>query len=319
MAVKRVLVTGAAGFIGRALVSELAKHQDYSVTGTVRDQSQLMPGYVVLNDTLAEEQMAAELAGVDYIIHAAAKAHVLDADNQQAALFNLINAEFTHLLARAAASAGVKRFVFLSSIAVNGPNAEQPLCEFDTPRPHSAYGRSKYRAEQYLHSLSAGLPMETTILRLPLVYGPGVKGNLDRLLRLIARGLPLPLASVNNQRSMLGLENLLGAIDVVLTHPGAANEMFMLCDGKDLSTPEVIRVLAHGMQQPARLFPCPPRLLAGACRLTGRAEQFDKLCGSLTVDASKFSRLLGWQAKCEPTCALAEVGRHFRAAIGVSR
>jgi nucleoside-diphosphate-sugar epimerase len=210
--------------------------------------------------------------------------------------FRNINTAGTERLARQAAQAGVRRFVYVSSIKVNGERTfEIPFRESDEPKPEDPYAVSKWEAEQALRRIADETGMEVAILRPPLVYGPGVKGNFLTLLRLVRSGVPLPLASVDNRRSFVSLDNLVDLIITCVQHPAAAGEAFLVADGEDLSTPGLIRRIARSMGTPERLFGFPPVLLQAASRAIGKRAVCERLCGSLQVDASKANRVLGWQ------------------------
>jgi UDP-glucose 4-epimerase len=210
-------------------------------------------------------------------------------------LYRATNTDATLNLARQAVAAGVKRFVFISSIKVNGEGRELPYSEFDLPSPQDAYAISKWEAEQGLRAIESSTGMQVVILRPPLVYGPGVGANFLRLMRSVERGLPLPFGRVDNRRSLLYLGNFTDAIRVCLDHPAAAGQTFLLSDGEDVSSADLIRRLALAMHRPARLLPLPPSWLRAAGALLGRGAEVDRLLGSLSVDSSKIRRELGWR------------------------
>ena len=191
---------------------------------------------------------------------------------------------------------GVRRFIFLSTIGVNGnvTNAGKSFSAADAPQPHDPYSVSKYEAEVGLRTIAASSQMEVVIIRSPLVYGRNAPGNFGKLNRLVARGLPLPLASVNNRRSLLGIDNLVSFIVTCLEHPAAANETFLVSDGEDLSTPDLIRRMARAMGRTARLLPVPAPLIMAAATVLGKGEMAHRICGSLQVDISKSQELLRW-------------------------
>jgi nucleoside-diphosphate-sugar epimerase len=210
--------------------------------------------------------------------------------------FHAVNVDGTLNLARQAAAAGVKRFVFISSVKVNGDNTPlgRPFTEADAPKPQDAYGQSKHEAEQGLRQLSANTGMEVVVIRPPLVYGPGVKANFAALMRAVQRGWPLPLGAVHNQRSLVALSNLVDFIVICITHPQAANQTFLVSDGKDLSTTELVQGMAQAAGVPARLLPVPVLALKAGASLLGKGDALQRLCGNLQVDISKARSLLGW-------------------------
>lgn len=292
----RVLVTGAGGFVGRALVGRLAHEPAIRTRAAQRRHvSPLPPGVEAstVGDLNQGTDWRAAVAGVDAIVHLAARVHVMR-DTAESPLdeFRRVNVAGTINLARQAADAGTRRFVFVSSIKVNG---EQGVCtEADTPAPQDPYGTSKLEAEAGLRELAARTGLEVVIVRPPLVYGPGVKANFAALIGAIARGIPLPFGSVRNRRSFVAADNLVDFIVIALTHPAAAGETFLVSDGHDLSTPDLIRGLAHAMRRPARLIPVPPGLLMATATVVGRRDVAQRLLGSLQLDISKARRVLGW-------------------------
>jgi nucleoside-diphosphate-sugar epimerase len=253
------------------------------------------------------------LQDVDAVIHLAARAHVMrDAAVDPLADYRRVNVLGTRGLARAAADAGVRRMIFLSSIKVNGEKtAGKPYSEQDPPRPQDAYGVSKWEAEQMLRAIAADSHMEAVVLRPPLLYGPGVKGNFLGLMRVIDRGLPLPLASIHNRRSLLYIGSLIDAIMLCLNNPMAAGKTYLLADSEDVSTPALIRGIASALGKPARLLPFPPALLKFAGALAGKTESVSRLLGSLQIDASSIRRELDWQPCADMARGLAETARWY--------
>jgi nucleoside-diphosphate-sugar epimerase len=238
------------------------------------------------------------LIGVDVVIHLAARVHMMkDKAADPLAVFRTINVAGSLNLARQAAAAMVKRFVFISSVKVNGEATlpGRPFAADDIPAPLDPYGVSKMEAEQGLRQIAAETGMEVVIIRPPLVYGPGVKANFAALMRAVQRGWPLPLGAVHNQRSLVALDNLVDFIVTCVTHPQAANQTLLVSDGQDLSTTELVRGLARAAGVPARLLPVPVwALQAGGASLLGKGDVIQRLCGNLQVDISKARNLLGW-------------------------
>lgn len=294
----RVLVTGANGFIGDHLCQKLLL-TGVQVIGAVRTSCQLPKGVeITLVSALdCNTRWTATLKQVDAVIHTAARVHVMH-DNSVDPLveFHAVNVDGTLNLARQAAAAGVKRFVFISSVKVNGEGTEpgHAFIETNVPNPQDAYGRSKHEAEQGLRQISAETVMEIVIIRPPLVYGPRVKANFAALMRAVQRGWPMPLGSVHNQRSLVALDNLVDFILTCITHPQAANQTFLVSDGQDLSTTELVRGMARAAGVPARLLPVPVWGLRAGARLVGKGDAVQRLCGNLQVDISKARELLGW-------------------------
>ncbi|WP_339615033.1 NAD-dependent epimerase/dehydratase family protein [uncultured Gilvimarinus sp.] len=290
---RKVLITGANGFIGGHLRAGLLREGGYQVVAGVRQP--VNDDEILVSEDLSVEQWGERLHAVDTVVHAAARAHVLqESEADPKHLYNQINIEMTRALALAASLAGVRRFIFISSIGVNGVTNTAPFKETDRPAPSGAYACSKYHAEQALWEIAASSAMEIVILRLPLVYGPGVKANFHAMLRWIDSHIPLPLGSVRNKRSLLGVDNLVSFIELAVRHPAAANQLFLLADGEDLSTPELLNTLADGLGSRSLLFPCPQRLLVLAAQVMGKGALATKLCGSLQIDISKARNLLGW-------------------------
>lgn len=297
-----VLVTGASGFVGMAVVGRLATHSDFTPRAVVRSENQHLPSAVAtvqISGLTSDVDWSASLQGVEVVVHAAARVHVMqDTSADPLIEFRRVNVDGTLNLARQAATAGVKRFVFISSIKVNGEGAplEKPCRAEDSPAPVDPYGVSKLEAEQGLRQLAKETGLEVVIIRPPLIYGPGVKANFLRLMKGVERGIPLPLASINNCRSLVYLGNLVDAIVVALKHPKAADQTYLVCDGEDVSTPELVRRIAAAFGTSARLIPFPLGLMRLAGMMTGKTAAVDRLLGSLVVDSGKIRRELGWQA-----------------------
>ncbi len=308
----RILVTGAGGFVGAALVPALAA-AGHAVVRVARKAT--APGDLAVPELLDWHPTSQELAGIDCVIHLAARTHVMrDAAADPLAAYRALNVGVTARLAEAAAAAGVRRFVFMSSIKVNGEATHgQPFTTDDAPQPEDAYGISKREAEDALRAIARRTGLEVVVLRPPLVYGPGVKGNLLALMRAIDRGLPLPLGAIANRRSLVGIDNLISAIALAATHPAAAGHTYLVSDGEDLSTPQLARLIAAGLGRRARLVPVPVALLRFTGRLTGKTAAIDRLAGSLEVDAGALRRELGWSPAVSPAAGLARMAGWYHA------
>lgn len=290
---RRVLVTGATGFVGRALCVYL-RTNGHGVVPVVRRGAGL-PDEVVVGDIGPSTDLRQALAGCNAVVHLAARVHMMPEDAANPlALYREINTEATLNLARHAAQGGVKRFVFISSVKVNGEGRNEPYRETDVPVPEDAYAISKWEAEQGLHRIAHETGLEVVILRPPLVYGPRVKANFLRLMQMVARGWPLPLGAIHNRRSLLHLGNFVDAIRVCVEHPAAGGQTFLLDDGEAVSTPDLIRALAAAMGRPARLLPVPVGVLELAGALMGKRAAVARLTGSLFVDNSAIRSRLGW-------------------------
>lgn len=266
-----------------------------------------LPGEVKIPVIDSQTDWSPALSGCKAVVHLAARVHVMhDTATDPLSLYRTTNTDATLNLARQAAQAGVKRFVFISSIKVNGEGREAAYRETDAPAPEDAYAISKWEAEQGLHRIAAETGLEVVVLRPPLVYGPGVKANFRRLLDTVARGWPLPLGAIENRRSLLYLGNFVDAIRVCLEHPAAAGQTFLLDDGQPVSTPELIRGVAQAMGRPARLLAVPAGVLEFAGLLLGKRAAVKRLTGSLWVDSSLIRSRLGWTPPYTLAAGLAE-------------
>ncbi|MEO6361700.1 MAG: NAD-dependent epimerase/dehydratase family protein [Caldimonas sp.] len=312
----RTLVTGASGFVGSALVERLAR-DGASVRAAARrrqdaDTHSAGPiDHVVVPDLSATTDWSAALDGIDVVVHCAARAHMLRDDAADPlASFRAVNVDGTARLARAAAAAGVRRFVFVSSIGVNGSQTfGRPFTAEDLPAPQTPYARSKLEAEQVLSAIASETGMAVTVVRPPLVYGPHAPGNFSTLVRAVRRGLPLPLASVRNRRSFIGRSNLVDLLARCSSHPLAAGLTLLASDGEDLSTPELVRRIARALRVPPRLLPVPPSWLLHAARIAGRPALGQQLCGSLQIDSSLANQRLGWSPPSSVDEELGEMAR----------
>lgn len=292
-----VLLTGATGFLGQALVRRIELGALFNLTLLVRRNSTFRVPVIVIEEGLKlDTDCSAALVEQDVVIHAAARAHVLRA-NDLASLteYRRVNVEGTLSLARQAMAAGVKRFIFISSVGVNGNVNARPFCADDQPNPAEPYAQSKWEAEQGLMQLAAETGMEVVIIRPPLVYGPRAPGNFGSLVRWIEKGIPLPLGAIHNKRSLVGIDNLVDLIIRCIDHPDAANQVFLAGDGEDLSTSELLRGVAQAMGKPDRLIPVPAGLLQFGATMLGQKAMAQRLLGSLQVDISKTCELLDWQ------------------------
>jgi nucleoside-diphosphate-sugar epimerase len=316
---KQVLITGATGFVGRQLVTSLASqaHQVVAAVRTPCDRLGQVSNVVQLQiSDLATNDWRDCLARVDAVVHLAARVHVMrDQATDPLAAFRQVNVDGTRRLAEAAAEAGVQRFVFVSSIKVNGEATfGQPFTPEDPPRPLDPYAVSKHEAELALAEICASAPMTYTVVRPPLVYGPGVAGNFARLVSLVDRGVPLPLASVDNRRSMVSVANLVDLLARCAVDARAADQVFLVSDGRDWSTPALIRAIAAALGRPSRLIPFPPRLLQRLGAVAGMGALLERLCGSLQVDDSATRSRLDWHPPQQPDCAIREAVGVWQAA-----
>lgn len=299
----KILVTGAAGFVGSHLIRHLYT-QGYQVIGAVRSQQNVSYDafaeleYKAVGDIQDSLDWMPCLKGVDAVVHLANRAHALrESDSNSLALYRLINTEGTLHLARQAAAIGVKRFIFISSVKVNGESTlpGQSFSQVDQNIPTDPYGLSKYEAEQKLKELSLNTGMEVVIIRPPLIYGPGVKANFLKMIQWVEKDIPLPLGSINNKRSLLGIDNLLDFIQVCLTHPKAANQIFLISDDYDVSTTELLKEIAGAMRHPTNLLPIPQFVLEKGLILLGQGHIAERLCSSLQLDINLAKTLLSWK------------------------
>ncbi|MEG0937460.1 MAG: SDR family oxidoreductase [Comamonas sp.] len=295
-----ILITGASGFVGCEILTQLLKSEEsVKLDVAVRKLNELWPKRVfqhVINEIDGGTDWSSVVKGKSTVIHCAARAHILhDKAINPLQEFRRINVDGTLNLARQSVKAGVRRFIFLSSIGVNGAETFlHPFTEFDTAAPHSPYAMSKYEAELGLQILAAETGIEIVIIRSPLVYGPKAPGNFGSLMRWIRSGVPLPLGSINNRRSLVSINNLVDLILICVNHPAASNQVFFVSDNEDVSTTELLRRMGKAMGNPARLVPIPSSFLRMAATALGRREIAIRLCGSLQVDIEKTRRLLGW-------------------------
>lgn len=295
MMVGLVAVTGANGFVGQAVCAELVA-RGVTVRRLVRVIGASLD-VVAVGEISRETDWEAALTGVDAVVHLAARVHMItDSSADPLAEFRRVNVDGTLNLARQAAAAGIRRFVFVSSIKVNGESTlpGQAFAADDPPDPQDPYGISKYEAEQGLRDVAGQTGMEVVIVRPPLVYGPGVKANFLAMVQWLACGIPLPLGAIHNKRSLVALDNLVDLITTCLDHPAAANQTFLAGDGHDLSTTELLQRVALALGKPARLIPVPAGVLQWSAALLGKKAMMQRLCGSLQVDIGKAGNVLGW-------------------------
>jgi nucleoside-diphosphate-sugar epimerase len=313
-----VLITGANGFVGVELCTCLRKNGILARSAVRALDSQSGGADVVaIGDLSSATDWTEALRNVDRVVHLAARVHVMtDKSIDPLVEYRLVNVEGTASLARQAAAAGVRRFVYLSSIKVNGEFTEvgRPFTADDAPEPQDPYGVSKYEAEQALRQIAAETGMNVAIIRPPLVYGPGVKANFESMMRWLALGVPLPLAAVTqNRRSLVALDNLVDLIMTCLSHPAAANQTFLISDGEDLSTAGLLRRMCVALGHPARLFYLPPSMLKLGAWLVNKPGTYHRLCGSLQLDITKTRRLLDWIPPVSVDEGLRRAAEGFRA------
>ena len=296
----QVLITGATGFVGSRLFNR-ATQQGYSVRRALRqadDGDGALVGDLVVGDLEPDTNWSDALMDIDVVVLLAARVHVMnDNATDPLAEFRKVNTDATLNLARQAAQSGVKRLVYLSSIKVNGEGTE-PGTNFspdDEFVPTDPYALSKYEAEQGLLALAKNINMEVVIIRPPLVYGPGVKANFQSMMKWVHKGVPLPFGAVHNQRSLVALDNLVSFIIHCIDHPKAANEIFLISDGEDVSTTELLQKVVKAFGKKAVLLPVPVSLMKFAARILGKGDMAERLFGSLQVDSSKARDLLGWK------------------------
>lgn len=292
----KILLTGGSGFIGRQLADEFSESNTPFLIAT-RTTKLDVPNQnsVSVGDIDGRTQWSSALVGITHVVHLAARVHITTETSSDAfAAFRAINTDGTLNLAKQAAALGVKRFIFISTIKVNGEGRNTPYLESDLPAPQDAYAVSKCEAELGLWAISAETGMEVVVLRISLVYGPGVGANFFQLLKIIDQGWPLPLGGINNRRSLLYIDNLINAILCTLRHPKAANQLFLLADGQDASTTQLVIWLAQSLSKQTRMFSVSEGLLRSVARLVGKSSAVDRLFGSLSLDSTKIQSELGW-------------------------
>jgi UDP-glucose 4-epimerase len=311
-------VTGANGFLGYSLCMALVR-RGIRVRGAVRNPSLQLPAQVEpvhVTNLAPDTDWSAAVKGADTIVHTAARVHVMrDKEGDPLAEFRRVNVAGTLNLARQAAVAGVRRFIFISSIKVNGEFTKpgQLYRPDDVPAPMDAYGISKFEAEDGLRKIALECGLEAVIIRPVLVYGPGVKANFLAMMNWLNKGIPLPLGAIDNRRSFVALDNLVDLIMTCVTHPAAANQIFLVSDGEDLSTTTLLRNMAVALGKKANLVPMPASILRGVAGFLGMKDFARRLCESLQVDISKTRNLLGWTPPESVSNALGKTARSFLA------
>jgi nucleoside-diphosphate-sugar epimerase len=306
-----ILLTGATGFIGTHLTSELLCKRNFSLLTVARNFIDL-PGmdFIKIHDLRAVSSWHDALVNQDVVIHTAGSAHVYKGDSfDESGAFRGINVDVTLNLARQAAQCGIRRFLFISSIGVNGTISQQPFSETDSSKPSNAYAHSKWEAEQGLWEIQRETGMEMVIIRPPLVYGPHAPGNFGSLVKCVAQGVPLPFGAIHNRRSLVAVDNLVDLIITCIDHPAAANQVFLAGDGQDLSTTELLQGVAKAMGRPSRLLPVSPSLLKFGAALLGKQAMAQQLLGNLQVDITKACTLLDWKP---PICVEEGLRRCFQ-------
>ena len=308
-----VAVTGAGGFIGSHLCTRADREEGLLVRRVLRRQT--AGDCVAVGEIGPATDWSMALRDVQVVIHLASRVHVMrDQVADPLAAYREVNTKGTLNLASQAAALGVRRFIYLSSAKVHGEETQAgwPFTEEDRPAPLDPYGISKLEAEQGLRDLAAETGLEVVIIRPPLVYGPGVRANFLAMMRWLAHGVPLPMGAIYNQRSLVALDNLMDLIITCIDHPAAANQVFLVSDGEDLSTTELLLRTAAALGRPARLWPLPQRVLTAALKMLGKKELAWRLCGSLQVDIGKARNLLGWVPPVSVDEALVKTARYFQ-------
>ena len=312
-----IFITGATGFIGRQIISVLSTHSQFTLVAAIRSVNNTFSNNiktVKVDDLGPDNSWGDELDSVDVIIHTAARVHIMNETSiDPLSEFRRVNLQGTINLAHQAAEAGVKRFIFLSSIKVNGESnfLNLPYTDIDPSSPVDPYAISKFETEEALYKISKETGMEVVCIRPPLVYGPRVKANFKNMMGWLYKGVPLPFGAIYNTRSLVALDNLVDLIVTCIDHPAAANETFLVSDGDDLSTTELLKRVSVALGKKPRLLPVNQKVLEFCLGLMGKKDLAQRLCGSLQVDISKAKRLLNWVPPVSVDEALQETAREF--------
>jgi len=304
------LITGADGFLGSAILAAL-KAKGVPVRGAVRSLAK--EHNVAIGNIGPDTNWLPALKGVDTVVHTAARVHIMDDKaSDPLSVFRSVNVEGTRRLAEQSIQSGVRRFIFISSIKVNGETTDLDVfTPFDPPHPEDAYSQSKWEAEQALHKIADNTGLEVVIIRPPLVYGPGVKANFLTMMRYLHKGLPLPLGAIHNKRSLVALDNLVDLIMVCIDHPAAANQTFLVSDDEDLSTTELLQRISIALGKPSRLLPITAGLLKTGAALLGKKKMAQRLLGSLQIDITNTKNILNWTPPISVDEALRKTAEDF--------
>ena len=311
----KVLVTGASGFVGSTLCAHLIT-KGHAVRGAVRSTSDKpLPGVDVrvVSDLSADTNWSEALVGINAVVHCAARVHIMNEPSvDPLTVFREVNVKGTACLVKQVVDSSVRRFIYISSVKVNGEVTDgNPFKADDTPAPEDPYGISKWEAEQVLRGIADETNLEIVIIRPPLIYGPGVSANFRRLMQGLMLGMPLPLGAINNSRSLVALDNLVDLIETCLDHPEAVDQTFLVSDGEDLSLKSLLQRTAVALGKPVRLIPIPVSVLRVMLRLLGKADFVKRLCGSLQVDIGKTQNYLDWSPPVSVDDALRKTAKYF--------
>jgi len=312
-----VLVTGANGFIGRALCTR-SLAAGWHVRGIIRPDSHIvrLPKGVEtfkIESIGPDTEWSTALKSIDTVVHLAARVHMMnDSAADPLEEYRKVNVAGTEKLAKTAANAGIRRFIFMSSVKVNGEGKPSSYTETDSPSPTDPYGVSKWEAEQILNDIAAQTGMEVVTLRAPLVYGPNVKANFLNLIKIVQHGIPLPVGNINNRRSFIYLGNLIYAIVACVQYTGTLGPTYLISDGEDVSTTDLIKRIAHALERPARVFPFPSFLLRLAAKILGKGTAIDRLLDSHTINMSKIQHELKWKPLYSMEQGLKETARWYK-------